>query len=74
METTKKTKDPSPALPAKTGPRMLTAQQFQGLAEVPAMVEWLANTNNPVRKSIEFNILLIRTVTSRILQLAFGGR
>lgn len=30
-----------------TGSRMLTAAQFQGLADVPAMIEWLANITNP---------------------------
>jgi len=43
----KNTKDLSPTLPVTTAPRMLTAAQFRQLAEVPAVIEWLANIGNP---------------------------
>ncbi len=47
MKETNTTKAVSPTLPATTAPRMLTADQFRKLAEVPAVIEWLANIGNP---------------------------
>jgi len=43
-------KKPSPTTSTElvqTRPRMLTAAQFRKLAEVPAVIEWLANIGNP---------------------------
>lgn len=42
-----KNQDLSPTLPAPAGPRMLSADQFRRLAEVPTVIEWLANAGNP---------------------------
>lgn len=42
-----KSKEKTSTAIVSTAPRMLTAKQFQKLADVPAVLEWLANTNNP---------------------------
>jgi site-specific recombinase XerD len=42
-----KKEDDSKALTQAPGRRLLTAAEFQGLAQVPAELEWFANIHNP---------------------------
>ena len=44
-------------LPAKTGERLLTRQEFQQLSDVPAALVWLANIENPnTRRAYEADV------------------